>query len=239
MDSEEKNLHVAGVVPIRKIRLVDEAARIIRDMILTGKLSAGTRVRQVELARGMGISRTPLREALMKLEQEGLITMLPRGGLKVVELDAVGAIELYEIREVLDGLAARLAAERINTHNLKNLEQHLKKMENSMETRNTHGWFIHHVAFHEEIFQASGNSRLLGLISTVRLSIQRFHPLLLTTPNRLSNAFREHGDIFKAIRARDPEKAEALARLHIANAKEVVVEVMADRRQHVNQAEGR
>ena len=236
MRSEEKDWHVAGVVPIRRMRLVDEATRAMRDMILTGALPAGTRLRQADLADKMGISRTPLREALMKLEQEGLVAVLPRGGLRVVELNFEEAVELYEIREVLDGLAACLAAQRSNEETLKNLESHLKKMEKCVKRQNAHEWFIHHVAFHEGIFRASGNGRLLGLASNVRLSIQRFHPLLLTTPDRLKNAFREHLETFKAIRAKDPERAERLARLHIANARDVVVKLMA-KEQGVNEAE--
>lgn len=223
-----------GVAPIRRMRLVDEATRLIRDMILAGKLRGGTRLRQVDLAGQLGISRTPLREALMKLEQEGLIAVLPSGGLRVVELDAEGAIELYEIREVLDGLAARLCAERMGKlgvkaglkTELKALEGQLKKMEGAMKSGNPHNWFISHHAFHEEIFRASGNSRVLGLSANVRLSIQRFHQLLLTTPNRLEIAFAEHQEIYNAIKAGDPVQAEASARRHIANARNIVVGVM-------------
>lgn len=229
MDAEEKDLRAIGVIPIRRTRLVDEATRVLRNMILTGKLLAGTRLRQADLADQMGISRTPLREALMKLEQEGLITVLPRGGLQVVQLKLEEAIELYEIREMLDGLAARLAARRINEKGLNKLKGYLRKMEKSIETQNAHGWFIHHVGFHEEIFRISGNSRLLMLASNVRLSIQRFHPLLLTTPDRLKNALREHLETLKAIQARDPDRAERLARLHIFNARDVVVRLMAEK----------
>lgn len=228
MRFDEKVLNVAGVVPIRRVRLVDEASRLIRDMILTGRLPAGTRLRQADLAEQMGISRTPLREALMKLEQEGLITVLPRRGFRVVEFQLEEAIELYDIREMLDGLAARLTAQRIDRETLKSLESHLGKMEKCVQKQNPNEWFIHHVAFHEEILVASGNSRLVGLISNIRLSIQRFHPLLLATPNRLKSAFQEHVAIFKAIQAKDPERAERLARLHIANAKEIVVKLMAE-----------
>lgn len=235
MGSNEKDFHAAGVIPIQRMRLVDEATRVIRDMILTEKLPAGTRLRQADLAEQLGISRTPLREALMKLEQEGLITVLPRRGFRVVALELEEAIELYDLREVLDGLAARLTAQRVNEEVLRSLQGHLKKMEKCVQQQNAHEWFIHHVAFHEEILRVSGNSRLVGLISNIRLSIQRFHPLLLTTPHRLNNALREHVAIFKAIHAHDPVRAERLARLHIANAKEIVVKVMAEQ-QRADQA---
>jgi len=219
---EEKAGH-QGVVPIRRIRLVDEATRIVRDAILKGKFVPGTRLRQVELANQLGISRTPLRESLMKLEQEGLIARLSRGGLTVVQLEFNEAIELYEIREMLDGLAAALTARRMNDSILKILEDHIKRMEKCVQKQNAHEWFVHHVGFHEAIMEASGNTRLLNLISNVRLSIQRFHPVLLTTPDRLNKAFQEHVAIFRAIKAGDPKAAERLARLHIVNAREIVI----------------
>ena len=212
-----------GVIPIRRIRLVDEASRIVRDAILEEKLAPGTRLRQAELANQLGISRTPLRESLMKLEQEGLIARLPRGGLTVVELELAEAIELYEIREMLDGLAAALTARRGDEKNLGAIQSHLKKMEKCVQKQNAHDWFVHHVGFHEAMMEAAGNSRLLTLVSTVRLSIQRFHPVLLTTPDRLKKAFQEHVAIFKAIKAKDSKAAERLARIHIVNAREIIV----------------
>ena len=130
--------------------------------------------------------------------------------------------------EVLDGLAARLAATRIGKPGLKALESHLKKMEAAMKSGNAHSWFINHHAFHEEIFRISGNSRILGLSANVRLSVQRFHQLLLTVPNRLEIAFAEHKEIYNAIRLGDAVQAEASARRHIANAREIVVGVMEE-----------
>lgn len=214
------------VGPLKRTRLVDEAARSLREAILIGKIPPGTRLRQVQVATDLGISRTPLREALMKLEQEGLIELLPRGGVRVALLNLDEAVELYDIREVLDGLAARLAAGRISERGLRNLERHLKRMEECLTHQDAHSWFVAHVAFHDEIFRVSTNSRLQTLSSVVRLSIQRFHPILLTTPNRLADAYREHREIFEAIRAHDPEAAERVARAHIAHAKEIVLKVI-------------
>lgn len=201
---------------------------MVRNAILGGKFSPGTRLRQAGLADQLGISRTPLREALMKLEQEGLIGRLPQGGLTVVELKFEEAIELYEIREMLDGLAAGLAARKADEKTITQLEGHLKRMEKCVQKHNAHEWFVHHVAFHEGIMQASGNRRLMTLISNVRLSIQRFHPVLLTTPDRLRKAFQEHMAIFKAIKARDPKAAERLARQHIVNARNIVIRLSTD-----------
>lgn len=220
------SVHKPAVGALRRIRLVDEAARSLREAIFAGEIASGTRLRQVQLANQLGISRTPLREALMKLEQEGLIELLPHGGVRVALLNLDEAVELYDIREVVDGLAARLAAERITEQGLVSLERHLNRMEQCLTHRDAHRWFIAHVAFHDDIFRASANGRLQAFSSLVRLSIQRFHAILLTTANRLADAYREHREIFEAIRIHDLEAAERLARAHIAHAKEIVLKVM-------------
>lgn len=218
---------VPAVSPLKRTRLVDRAASVLREGILNGRLAAGTRLRQMELARRLAISRTPLREALMKLEQEGLIERLPGAGLRVKLLELDEAAELYDIREVLDGLAARLAAQRISESEIRALERQIRRMNECRASQDAHQWFVAHVAFHDDIFRASGNRRLQGLVSVVRLSIQRFHPVLLSTPNRLNDAFGEHRGIFDAIRTHDPEAAERLARAHIANAREIVLKAMS------------
>jgi DNA-binding GntR family transcriptional regulator len=220
MPVKKENLAVS---PLKRTRLVDEAALALREAILTGDLASGARLRQVQLAAQLGISRTPLREALMKLEQEGLIELLPGGGLRVALLNLDEAVELYDIREVLDGLAARLAAQRISERGLRDVARHLARMKDCLMRQDAHAWFVAHVAFHDEIFRAGGNGRLQALSSVVRLSIQRFHPVLLTTPNRLADAYREHSEIFEAIQVHDAEASERLARAHIANAKEIVL----------------
>jgi DNA-binding GntR family transcriptional regulator len=207
---------------------VDDATAAIRGAILNGRLGTGARLRQTDLADQLRISRTPVREALGRLQQEGLIALLPGGGVRVVELDLDAAIELYDLREVLDGLAARLAARRAGAVGLARIEKALDRMGQCLERRDANQWFACHVRFHEEVFRAAGNARLLGLSAVVGLSVRHFHPLLLRTPRRLEEAYREHRRIFEAIARRDPEGAEREARAHIASARAIVLRVMAD-----------
>lgn len=214
------------VAPLRRTRLVDDATQALRDAILDGRLKAGARLRQTVLAARLAISRTPIREALGRLGQEGLIELLPRGGVRVALLNLNEAVELYDLREVLDGLAARLAAHRAPEAALRKLEKALAGMARCLERQDANQWFGAHVAFHDEIFRASGNKRLQGLSAIVRLSIRHFHPLLLKTERRLEAAYREHRGIYEAIAAHDAEAAERLARAHITNAKEIVLKVV-------------
>ena len=101
-----------GSGPLKRRRLVDDAAETLRKAILDGRFLPGARLRQTDLADQLAISRTPIREALVRLQQEGLVDLLPGGGVRVKLLDLDEAVELYDLREVLDGLAARLAAGR-------------------------------------------------------------------------------------------------------------------------------
>lgn len=216
------------VAPLKRRRLVDDATQILRNAILNGRLRDGTRLRQTDLADQLGISRTPIREALVRLQDEGLVELLPGGGVRVKLLNPDEAVALYDLREVLDGLAARLAAARATPANCARLERALARMAQCLERADANQWFPAHVAFHDEIFRAAGNARLLALAAVVRLSIRHFHPLLLRTAHRLEDAWREHRGIFEAIVARDGERAEALARAHIANAKAIVLRVMRE-----------
>jgi len=146
--------------------------------------------------------------------------------VRVVLLDLTEAVELYDLREVLDGLAARLAAHRADEGALGRIRKALGRMAQCLARKDPNQWFGAHVAFHDEILRASGNKRLQGLSAVVRLSIRHFHPLLLKTENRLEDAYREHRGIYEAIAAHDAEAAERFARAHIANAKDIVLKVM-------------
>lgn len=220
------------VAPLTRRRLVDDATQALRDAILNGHLPSGTRLRQLDLAERLAISRTPIREALGRLQQEGLVEILPAAGVRVAVLNLEEAAELYDVREVLDGLAARLAATRADSATLTGLDKALARMKRCLDRGDSNQWFPAHVAFHDAIFSAAGNTRLRAMSSVVRLSIRHFHPLLLRTENRLEDALREHRAIFEAIAARNGVEAERLARTHIANAKEIVLKVLSQGERH-------
>jgi DNA-binding GntR family transcriptional regulator len=214
------------VAPLKRRRLVDDAVQTLRTAILNGRIADGARLRQTDLADRLGISRTPIREALVRLQQEGLVELLPGGGVRVKVLNPDEAVELYDVREVLDGLAARLAAGRTAAPSLGRLERSLARQALCVARGDAGPWFAAHVAFHEEIVRAASHRQLARLSTVVRLSIRHFHPLLLRTEHRLEHAYAEHRAIYDAIRTHDTDGAERLARAHIANAKEIVLKTM-------------
>src|SRR5688500_6344608 len=210
------------VAPLKRRRLVDDAVQMLRAAILKGRMVDGARLRQTDLADQLGISRTPIREALVRLQEEGLVELLPGGGVRVKVLNLDEAVELYDVREVLDGLAARLAAGRIDAPGRGRLDRALARQAVCIERGDAGPWFAAHVAFHEEIVRAARHRQLARLSTVVRLSIRRFHPLLLRTVHRLEHAYAEHRALYDAIRTHDADGAERLARAHIASAREIV-----------------
>lgn len=216
----------------RAPRLVDEVVSELRDRITEGALPAGTPLPQVALAERLGVSRTPLREALRVLEREGLLrTSDARGTVEVVSIGSADLVEMYQVREVIDGLAARLAARRgITAQHKQDAGLLLAEMagptaHDDPEYRNRA-----HADFHELIAVMSGNARILTFGPLIRASSAALSMPLdrmlaarfpaAATPERSqqeidAGSHRQHCAIFSAIVEGDAAEAEATARNHI------------------------
>lgn len=211
---------------IPRRRLVDEAVAALRQAILDGQFELGERLREEELARRLGISRTPLREAFRMLEEEGLIRVSQGRGVEVTRPTLDEASDLYDIREVLDGLAARRAAAQATPAQLAELDALLAEMEASLQQGDFRRWLGANVRFHEAIAQASGNGRLVRLLPAIRITVEMFHPTLVRSVERPGAALAEHREIVAAIRSGDGDLAETVARRHIRNAKEMLLQAL-------------
>lgn len=208
--------------PIKKMRLSSQVADLLREMILSGHFKPGEHLLQDKLAIQLGVSRTPLREALLKLQEEGLIRLSGARGVEVTRLDPAEILELYEVREVLDGLAARLAATNATPAELAGTKSILDEVSAFVEHPDLHEWLVLNVRFHDSIIEASHNRALKQLSSYVNTSSRMFHPLMLHTPQRTLINYQQHLRIYEAIVARDAGRAEAAAKEHIASIKAVV-----------------
>ena len=180
--------------PLRE--LVFEA---LREAIVKGVLKPGERMMEIQLAEEMGVSRTPVREAIRKLELEGLVAMVPRKGAYVASLSMKDIVEVFEIRGALEGLAAELAAERITDEELEELERYLLRINESIETKDLTLMVEVDTDFHGQLYRASRNERLSQIISNLREQIQRFRKTSLSLPGRMRAALEEHKQIVEAI----------------------------------------
>lgn len=146
----------------------------IRQAIIDGTFSPGERLMEIQLADEMGVSRTPVREAIRKLELEGFVVMIPRRGTYVADISIKDINEVYEIRTSLDVLAAGLAAERINDDELETLQRLLVEIGQHIEENNMDKIVEVDIAFHDVLYQASRNERLRNIINNLREQIYSY-----------------------------------------------------------------
>lgn len=198
----------------------------LREAIIGGVLKPGERMMEVQLAEEMGVSRTPVREAIRKLELEGFVIMVPRKGAYVAGISSKDVSEVFEIRAALEGLAASLAAERITDVEKEELERVLVVKAASVQANDFASLIEKDTEFHEMIYRASRNERLMQIISNLREQINRFRMVSLAFPGRGKEALEEHKKIAEAIAERDYVLAQALAQEHISNAENALLEAM-------------
>lgn len=196
----------------------------LREAIINGVLEPGERLMEIQLADEMGVSRTPVREAIRKLELEGFVVMIPRKGAYVAGVSDKDVTDVFEIRSALEGLAAGLAAERIT-------DEEIEQMERMILYRSGEAVDIEKIVeadtdFHALVYQASRNDRLIANLANLREQIQRFRATSLSYPGRLKDAVEEHQAIAEAIISHNVEEAQSLAMAHIMTAENVMFEAL-------------
>ena len=195
----------------------------LREAIRTGALRPGERLMEIQLAEELGVSRTPVREAIRKLELERFVVMLPRRGTYVANLSLKDINEVFEIRAALDGLAAGLAAERITEEELELMERLLVEIAEHIDQRDNQKIVEADEAFHDILYRASRNERLVGIIYNLREQFTRFRSVSINYPGRLQNTLEEHRQLVEAIAQRNAETAQQKAREHIENAEQTLL----------------
>ncbi|AOW82692.1 TPA: GntR family transcriptional regulator [Vibrio mimicus] len=205
------------------------------EAIVEGELAPGSKISEPELAKRFQVSRGPLREALMRVEGLGLIERIPHIGARVTQLSPTKLVELYAVREALEGMAARLAARNIT-------EIELAGLESLLSTHSTHidqvegASYFHQQGdfdFHYRIIQASRNQQLIGLLCDELYHLLRMYRYQSPrSHSRPVEALEEHKFILRAIRQRDEELAEILMRRHIACSRQLIEQqIMLDAQQ--------
>lgn len=192
------------------------------DAIVRGELPPGSSISEAEIAARFGVSRAPAREALLRLSEKGLVSRTPHVGARVIEFSREDLIELFEIRESLEGMACRLAAERISDSELKHLEAALDLHSAAPDLASGKSYFQGggDQDFHFGIARASRNVRLERHLCDDLYHLLRVYRFRSSTRSgRAKQAFEEHHAILKALQERNPDKAEAAMRHHIQQSK--------------------
>jgi len=192
----------------------------MKDAIITGKLKPGERLMEVQLAEKLGVSRTPVREAIRKLELEGLVVMIPRKGAYVADLDAKDLLNVLEVRSSLEGLAASLAAERITDEEigrLKKIVEEFQKEIEEIEDGDNEKLVKLGKEFHDLIFTASRNDKLIQIMNNLQEHVHRFRVRYINEAKKAKKIHQEHKKITEAIETRNTDVARKWAEKHIRN----------------------
>jgi DNA-binding GntR family transcriptional regulator len=198
--------------------LSEHVFRKIQSAIVQGEIAPGSKISEPELARTYGISRGPLREAIHRLEGQNLLVRVPHVGARVVSLTLEGLVELFQIRESLEGMACRLAAQRMSRTELDELRRVLETHEKDEAFQAGRGYYQQEgdYDFHYKIIQASGNQILTRILCGELYQLARMYRIQYSAaPNRPRQAFAEHHRILDALADGDGELADLLMRRHI------------------------
>ena len=212
--------------------LRDVVFNTLRRAILTGELKPGERLMEIHLANRLGVSRTPIREAIRKLELEGLVTMIPRRGAEVAQITEKSLQDVLEVRRALDALCVELACDRITSEEQEALKKACDEFEEATKTGDVTTIAGADVALHDIIVQATGNQRLIQLINNLSEQMYRYRFEYIKDEKGHENLVNEHRMIYESIQQGDKEKAARAARLHIDNQeKSIIRQIRLEREQ--------
>lgn len=213
--------------------LRDVVFNTLRQAILTGELKPGERLMEIHLANKLGVSRTPIREAIRKLELEGLVIMIPRRGAEVAQITEKSMNDVLEVRRAMDALCVELACERISEDELLRLKEACDAFAEAVKTKNIRTIAQADVVLHDIIVQATGNLRLVQLINNLSEQMYRYRFEYLKDTSRHECLIKEHHMIYEGIRERNKEVASQAAKLHIDNQEHAIIEqIRLDKEKH-------
>lgn len=202
--------------------LRDVVFQTLRQAILKGELKPGERLMEIALANRLGVSRTPVREAIRMLELEGLVVMEPRKGAHVAQITEKDLNDVLEVRLGLEELVVQFASERITEEELQNLKAAEEEFEQSMQRNDLVALAAADVKFHEVIYQATHNQRLVQMINNIKEQMYRYRMEYLKDVKVRETLVKEHRQLLQALEEHCQESAEDSIRAHIQNQQDAI-----------------
>ncbi|MEY8339160.1 GntR family transcriptional regulator [Lachnospiraceae bacterium 62-35] len=197
--------------------LRDVVFNTLRQAILKGELAPGERLMEIQLADRLGVSRTPIREAIRKLELEGLVLMIPRKGAEVARISEKSLKDVLEVRRAMEELAIELACQRMESDDIKDLSEAHYRFSEAVRGGEPMEIAEADEHFHDIIYEGTGNVRLVQLINNLREQMYRYRLEYVKDADKRQILLSEHERILKAVRERKTEEARELIRVHIDN----------------------
>ena len=191
----ELELNANAYLPLR-----DVVFNTLREAILKGELKPGERLMELQLASKLGVSRTPIREAIRMLQQEGLAVTIPRRGAEVAKMTEKNMEDVLQIREALEILAVQLACEKVTEQQVLKLEEAVEEFERAVKTGDLKQIAQSDIDFHDKIYEAADNPRLVNLLNNIREQIYRYRVEYLKEEENYPNLIEEHRKIFAGLK---------------------------------------
>jgi DNA-binding GntR family transcriptional regulator len=210
--TDDLTLNMDAYLPLRDI-----VFNTLREAILKGDIKPGERLMELQLASKLGVSRTPIREAIRMLEQEGLAVTIPRKGAEVAKMTLKDMEDVLEIREALDELAVRIACEKISEEQLEHLGDIKEQFENNTVAGDVKEIAAADVSFHDVIYEATDNPKLVTLLNNLREQVYRYRVEYIKDPKNYPTLIKEHEAIVNGLKTRDKDAATLAMHEHVEN----------------------
>ena len=212
MEGSMLKVNMNEFLPLR-----DVVFNTLRQAILKGELEPGERLMEIQLAERLGVSRTPIREAIRKLELEGLVLMIPRKGAEVAKISEKSLRDVLELRRSLEELAIELACQRMTEEEIDELEDAQRAFRKAVDSKDVMLMAETDEKYHEIIYQGTKNSRLVQILNNLREQMYRYRLEYIKDADKRQILLIEHDNILKAVRNRKVAEAKAAMREHIDN----------------------
>lgn len=205
-------LNANAYLPLR-----DVVFNTLREAILKGELKPGERLMELQLASKLGVSRTPIREAIRMLQQEGLAVTIPRRGAEVAKMTEKNMEDVLQIREALEILAVQLACEKVTEQQIVYLGEAVEEFERAVKTGDLKQITQSDIDFHDKIYEAADNPKLVSLLNNIREQIYRYRVEYLKEEENYPNLVEEHRRIFAGLKSRDKSFVTEMTEKHLKN----------------------
>ena len=227
--TDNLTLNMDAFLPLR-----DVVFNTLREAILKGELEPGERLMELQLASKLGVSRTPIREAIRMLEQEGLAITIPRKGAEVARMTLKDMEDVLEVRDALEELAVKAACERISEEQMVLLEKTQLEFERSLKSGDVKKIAECDVKFHDVIYEATDNAKLVYLLGKLRQQLYRYRVEYLKNPENYPSLIMEHAKIVGAIKKRDKDEVIREMHVHVTNQAIAVKNIIQEQEQQDN-----
>ncbi|MEM9330345.1 MAG: GntR family transcriptional regulator [Pseudomonadota bacterium] len=226
---EVRSGEIGGKVSDKGMSNTQQAVSVLKDLILDNRLASGSNHLESELAKMLGMSRTPVREATLILEAQGLVEVKPRHGVRILSISPKDMTEIYDILTELESLSAELAAKQNHSdEDFAGAVDAIHRMDSTLKNEDREAWAMADETFHSELVRLGGNERIANIFRMYSDQVRRARKITLNLRPKPTKSNDDHRRVLKAIRLGNAEQARELHRLHRIQAKEMLIGLLEE-----------